>query len=124
MQRSWGEANCDYSRKELLAGGAGLDEAKVLTFEFTSLWSTQPPTFPVLSPTTAQPNLSSSHNSTSPPQPQLGVGWPPGALGQALADHLISYTTTLQKPLALGDYPSHPSHLSATIAGVNHLPKE
>lgn len=34
---SWGEANCDYSRKEPLAGGAGPAAAKVLTFEFTSL---------------------------------------------------------------------------------------
>lgn len=43
---SSGEANCDYSRKEPLAGGVGVGRAsrwrgrgwmKMLTFEFTSL---------------------------------------------------------------------------------------
>lgn len=68
------------------AGGSlwlvGLAAAKVLTFEFTSLGPTQPPFFPVLSPTTLQPNLSSSRNSTSPSRPQLGVSWPPEPRGK------------------------------------------
>lgn len=104
---------------------AGLAEAMVLTFEFTSLGPTQPPFFPVLSPATLQPNLNSSRNSTPRPQPQLGVGWPPGAPGQAFSDHVSSYATIHQKPLALRDEPSHLSHLPATTAGlVSHLPKE